>query len=247
MVKDKTLLTIGGITLAGIVAYFLLKSRAPPLEYPKIISRDPYAFFVYNEEEETQMKDFLGISPTKDDLDTYLSELTQTELLEWKNYWIDMWTNLDRTDMIEFVYEIYEIYYVPEPEPNISFLIKDFYLNPPTVSEGDTTDWVTLIENTGVARELNCSVEFFYGEEVMKGPWWKIYMVGSRQNWIITIPLVIGTGWSIGDYDVVCRLWTSSEGGTKVGDLDSIGEVYEAGTGTLTGLLDEKWITFKVI
>jgi len=55
------------------------------------------------------------------------------------------------------------------------------------------------------------------------------------------------SGWPKGDYDVVCRLWSSSEGGTKIGDLDSVGAVYEAGTGTLHGMLAEEWTTFKII
>ena len=103
--KDKTLLIVGVVAVAGIAAYFLLKP-----EYPKKICRDPYCFEVYNEEEEKQMKEFLGIDPPGKDIDTYLSELTQIQLDEWKNYWIPIWTNLARNDIVSFVNQMYDKY-----------------------------------------------------------------------------------------------------------------------------------------
>ncbi len=78
--------------------------------YPKSICRNPYCFDVYNQEQETQMNDFLGIYPPWDDIDTYLSKLTQTQLDEWKNYWVEMWNGLGRSDMIPFVNEMYNKY-----------------------------------------------------------------------------------------------------------------------------------------
>ena len=73
-----------------------------------------YCFTVNNLEEETQMNDFLGIFPEGPEIDLYLSELNQEQLLEWKNYWIDMWNSLGRTDMIPFVNEMYDKYFIPE-------------------------------------------------------------------------------------------------------------------------------------
>ena len=108
--KDKTLLIVGGLAVAGIVAYLLLKKPAPPLGYPKLICRNPYCFDVYNEEEEIQMREFLGLDPVGADIDTYLSGLTQIQLDEWRDYWVPIWTAFNRYDVITFVNEKYNEY-----------------------------------------------------------------------------------------------------------------------------------------
>ena len=95
---------------AGISGYFLYKYLKEKEGYPKSICRNPYCFDVYNEEEEKQVKEFLGIYPQGEDIDTYLSKLAQADLDYWKNYWIDIWTNLGRSDIISFVNEMYEKY-----------------------------------------------------------------------------------------------------------------------------------------
>jgi len=118
------------------------------------------------------MNDFLGIDPPGDDIDTYLGKLTQAQLVEWRDYWIGMWTYLDRDDVITFVNQMYDKYYEEEPEPNVSFVIKDFYLNPSTVTDGEMFDWVTLIQNTGVTHEINCGMIFFYGFYFKESPLW---------------------------------------------------------------------------
>ena len=78
--------------------------------YPKQICRDPYCFDVNNSIEETQMNEFLGIVPQGMDLDSYLASSTQEQLDYWKNYWVDIWTQLHRTDIVDFVKNKYNEY-----------------------------------------------------------------------------------------------------------------------------------------
>lgn len=79
-----------------------------PLE---IIPKIRYCFMVYNLEEEIQMNDFLGIDPPGVDINTYLSRLTRPQIDEWKNYWVAIWTNLNRSDIVNFVKTMYDKYY----------------------------------------------------------------------------------------------------------------------------------------
>ncbi len=81
----------------------------------RYVDKMAYCFTVYNLEEEIQLNDFLGIDPPGADMDTYLSALTQEGLIEWRNYWINIWTNFDRTDIVNFVNSKYDEYY-EEPE-----------------------------------------------------------------------------------------------------------------------------------
>jgi len=108
--KDRILLIVGGLAVAGIVAYLAIKKPSPPPGYPKLICRNPYCFDVYNEVEEIQMKEFLGLDPVGADIDTYLSGLTKIQLDEWKDYWVQIWTMLNRFDIITFVNEKYNEY-----------------------------------------------------------------------------------------------------------------------------------------
>lgn len=112
--KDKTLIVVGVLAAAGIAGYFLIKKKEEEPEYPKEICRYPYCFYVYSEAGETQMKEFLGIDPVGKDIDTYLSEFTQVQLDEWRNYWVSIWTDLMRDDIVGFVYTMYNKYSQPE-------------------------------------------------------------------------------------------------------------------------------------
>ena len=121
MAKSKKALIIGlGLIAVGAIAYFVFKEEEG---YPKTISRGPYSFLVYNEEEEIQMKEFLGIDPPGLDIDTYLSALTPADLDYWKNYWNDIWTGLGRNDMVLFVNQMYDKYSGVEVSATISNFI----------------------------------------------------------------------------------------------------------------------------
>lgn len=87
----------------------IVSSRKPI--YPAEVCREPYCFIVNNEEEEIQMNDFLGIDPIGVDIDTYLSKLTRTQLAAWKKYWVNVWTNFKRSDIVSFVKTMYNKYY----------------------------------------------------------------------------------------------------------------------------------------
>ena len=86
--------------------------------YPKEICRDPYCFMVNNQAEEIQMNEFLGIDPPGMDLDSYLEGATRAQLDYWKDGdggvtfdgWFNIWTDLHRQDMVEFVIMKYNQY-----------------------------------------------------------------------------------------------------------------------------------------
>lgn len=71
--------------------------------YPREICRDPYCFTVHDSTEEIHMNDFLGIDPPGMDLDSYLAGSTPEQVEIWKNYWISVWTQLHRQDIVDFV------------------------------------------------------------------------------------------------------------------------------------------------
>jgi len=78
--------------------------------YPKKICRDPYCFMVNNSTEEIQMNEFLGIDPPGMDLDSYLEGATKEQLDFWRDWWVDVWTQLHRQDIVDFVISKYNQY-----------------------------------------------------------------------------------------------------------------------------------------
>ena len=87
------------------------------LEYPKDITRDPYTFTASNAEEEKQFKEFLGIYPPGDDLDTWLSKRDLAGLEQWKDYWFNIFGGLGRSDVLTFIdYKFQEYKNLLEPE-----------------------------------------------------------------------------------------------------------------------------------
>ncbi|KKL10880.1 hypothetical protein LCGC14_2551400, partial [marine sediment metagenome] len=75
----------------------------PPPEYPKTVSRGAYSYEARNLEEEKQFKEFLGIDPAGDDLDTWLSKRDKAGLEQWHDYWFKIFTNLERHDVLGFI------------------------------------------------------------------------------------------------------------------------------------------------
>ena len=61
-----------------------------------------------------QLKDFFGIQPKGDDIDTYLSKLTKQELTDWKNYWTEIFKT--KNSALNFVNKKYNEYYPKAPE-----------------------------------------------------------------------------------------------------------------------------------
>ena len=94
--------------------------------------------------------------------------------------------------------------------------------------------------NTGVLHDLTCGCSLLdpsTGEELVMLPWWVIWNVPTGQGYTVTISA--SGDISAGTYQAKARAWENHSGGTKVGDLDSVGALYQAGTGVLTGVLDE--------
>lgn len=111
-------------TAKQMPAWGITKPRAPTEpEYPKNIKREPYLFTVGNAEEETQVKDFLGIEPAGVDLDTHVSRLDEDGLNKWWAYWARTFEALGREDIKLFVDEKWKEYKAKlvEPEPEISW------------------------------------------------------------------------------------------------------------------------------
>ena len=84
---------------------FTVTAELPPEpepEYPKTISRGPYSFTANNSNEETQIKEFLGIEPAGDDLDVWLSKKDTAGIQQWLNYWGNIWEDLGRGDLFSF-------------------------------------------------------------------------------------------------------------------------------------------------
>jgi len=94
--------------------------------------------------------------------------------------------------------------------------------------------------NTGVQHDLTCGCSLldpYTGEELVMLPWWVIWNVPTNQGYSITLSV---TGdIPVGTYQAKARAWETHSGGTKIGDLDSVGALYQAGTGVLTGILAE--------
>ncbi|PKM92213.1 MAG: hypothetical protein CVU81_01690 [Euryarchaeota archaeon HGW-Euryarchaeota-1] len=73
--------------ITGTCASGVCCSKTLPSKYPMTITRT-YSFIANNQNEEILLKDFLGIDPPGDDIDTYLSTRTNIQLDNWRNYWL---------------------------------------------------------------------------------------------------------------------------------------------------------------
>jgi hypothetical protein len=95
--------------------------KPPVVEYPKNIVRAPYTIRVNNAEQEKQSKEFLGIEPSGDDLDTWLSKRDLAGLEQWKSYWTDKFTEVGMSFWISLVNDKFIEYKnkLIEPEPPV--------------------------------------------------------------------------------------------------------------------------------
>lgn len=101
--------------------------------------------------------------------------------------------------------------------------------------------------NTGVQHDLICGCSLLdpnTGEELVMLPWWVIWNVPTGQGYRVT--LSASGDIPTGTYLAKARAWENHSGGTKIANLDSVGAVYQAGTGVLTGILDEATQTLVI-
>ena len=110
-----------------------------------------------------------------------------------------------------------------------------------------TISYTIEATNTGVQHDLTCGCSLLdpsTGEELVMLPWWVIWNVPTNVRYNVTINA--SGDIPSGTYLAKARAWENHSGGTKVGDLDSVGVLYQAGTGTLTGILDEATQTLVI-
>ncbi len=101
--------------------------------------------------------------------------------------------------------------------------------------------------NTGIQHDLTCGCSLldpYTGEELVMLPWWVVWNVPTGVGYNVTV--TISGDIPAGTYQAKARAWENHVGGTKVGDLDSVGALYQAGTGVLTGMLDEATQTLVI-
>lgn len=94
--------------------------------------------------------------------------------------------------------------------------------------------------NTGVQHDLTCGCSLLdpsTGEELVMLPWWVIFNVPTGQGYTVTIDA--SGDIPAGTYQAKTRAWENHSGGTEIAPLDGVGTLYQAGTGVLTGILDE--------
>ncbi len=101
--------------------------------------------------------------------------------------------------------------------------------------------------NTGIQHDLICGCSLLNpstGEELVMLPWWVIWSVPTGAGYSVTLNVTGDV--PAGTYLAKTRVWKNYSGGTKAGDLNSVGVFYQGGTGVLTGILDEATQTLVI-
>ena len=106
--------------------------------------------------------------------------------------------------------------------------------------------------NTGEPHDLICGCSLLNpstGEEIVTLPWWVIYNVSTGGS-ISGLTIQASGDIPAGTYQAKARAWENRSGGTKISDITSggqvVGALYQAGTGSLTGILDESVKTLVI-
>jgi len=93
------------------------------------ISRFPYGFYSYSSQQTKQLKDFLGIDPPGVTIDFYLASRSQEQLEKWRDYWLEVWTDLQRCDLYQFTINQYTKYSKKKPEEESSSVKEGYYIH----------------------------------------------------------------------------------------------------------------------
>lgn len=110
-----------------------------------------------------------------------------------------------------------------------------------------TISYTIEATNTGVQHDLTCGCSLLdpsTGAELVMLPWWVIWSVPTGVGYAVTINA--SGDIPAGTYLAKARAWENHSGGTEVAPLDSVGALYQAGTGVLTGILDEATQTLVI-
>lgn len=104
----------------SVISIILINEHSKPLEpgYPKEIVRESYSFTARDIEEETQLKDFLGIKPAGEDIDIWLGKKDLAGLEQWKDYWFDIFGSYGRADLLTFISNKFVEYKITIPKLN---------------------------------------------------------------------------------------------------------------------------------
>ncbi len=108
--------------------------------------------------------------------------------------------------------------------------------------------YVTEVTNTGTQHDLAVGVSLLdpnTGEELVMLPWWVIWNVPTGITYTVTISDITGD-IPARTYQAKCRAWENYSGGVEIAPLDSVGALYQAGVGDLTGILDEAVQTLTI-
>lgn len=107
-----------------------------------------------------------------------------------------------------------------------------------------TISYTTDVTNTGVQNDIivGCSLISSTGQEFSL-PWWVIFNAGTG-GYVSGLQLDSSGDIPAGTYTAITRAWKNRSGGTEVQDIifdgQVIGVVYQAGSGSITGILDEE-------
>ena len=110
-----------------------------------------------------------------------------------------------------------------------------------------TITYVIKATNTGVQHDLTCGCSLLdpdTGDELVQLPWWVIWDVPTGGEYTVTVDA--SGDIPAGTYLAKARAWENHSGGTWIYDLDSVGALYQAGTGTLSNALDESTQTLVI-
>jgi len=123
------------------------------------VSRGSYSFVANSEWEKTLLQDFLGIKPAGVDIDSYLSTRSYQQLLDWKNYWVNEFSKVGRSDLVIVVNNKFNEYSVkvstpyvykklPPPPSNFTGKALELYqrLDTAMYQDNKTEGWAILRE-----------------------------------------------------------------------------------------------------
>jgi len=164
--------------------------KAPPEpEFPKIITRGNYSFTATNPEEEKQLREFLGLFPPGDDLDTWLSKRDLAGLEQWKDYWFNIFGAMARQDLLTFISNKFEEYKIKIEIPPEEIPWYEKYLN---ITKEDLEAF-RIYDVIGTIGLLGKMIEPFFPEELLEFKFALPTWIKELELWLFFAPLLTTT------------------------------------------------------